>query len=336
MDRLPTGERRLLDFCFSCRILGLHVEQWVYRLLGQPVLKVVGEVISEVADTSYGIDWIESYSANANAGEPATECRNALPPVYARGGCNLAAVTHYFSLSTPDVVAEWNFLRSGIAIRSDHSLMLRYAIEGLPNGVLPVIEVLGYRPEDFETRVFGCHSPKGVARILSFWADAEVPLYRHRKLDLVIPFWLVGAQQHDLTTWTSEKLDSSIRRPEMRVALDALRSNFEYVGLQDESGLVRNMTVILNSVPEGDVTYILLPNEVGDGGMIHSGNARLRRWIQAATTRYKDVSLIDVARFVRGAHERHDINHFHRMVYFRLYESIRDHIVSLAGNRAVA
>jgi FkbH-like protein len=329
MDRLPNGQRRLLDFCFSCRIMSMHVEQWLYNLLGRPVLHVVGEVVSSLEDDGTVIDWITLDTGQDDGQDSASEQQIDFPPVLARGGCNLAAVTHYFSLFAPTVVSEWNFLRNGIAIRSDHSQLIRYAIEGLPDGALPVLEQLGYTEEDFRSSVFGAHITSGAIRILSIGADSEAPLYRHKETGLVIPFWMVGSSNFDLTTWTSEAFEAGIKHPEARKALSYLRENFEYIGLEDEERLGSNLDVILGSIPACNDVYLLLPNERGASPGIHANNAKLREWIRTTSNRYGCVKLVNVGSFIRDPKEIHDVNHFERMVYFRIFEHIRS---SVAGS----
>jgi FkbH-like protein len=325
MDRLPSGERRLVDFCFSCRIMGMNLEQWIYRRLGRPALRVVGEVIADVTDEAIEIDWIALKSAApAATGEP--EEAADLPPLLARGGCNLAAITHYFGLYAKTVVAEWNFLRAGISIRADHSLIMRYAAAGLPDDRLNLLARLGYLRQDFESLVLGRNSPSGVVRLVSFWADAEVPLYRHRESGFIIPFWLVGAQQHDLTTWSSETFLAGVNHPEARAALDVLRTEFECIGLQTETMLEENLAWIFSSVPAKGPMFVLLPNDTAANGVRHPGNAHLRRSISAVSARYRNVRLVDVKHFIKTADDLHDINHFDRMVYFRLYEYLKDNI----------
>ncbi len=335
MDRLPNGQRRLLDFCFSCRIMSMHVEQWLYNLLGRPVLRVVGDVVSSLEDDGVVVDWITLETEGSQEARGAVEQHADFPPVLARGGCNLAAVTHYFSLFAKDVVSEWNFLRNGISIRIDHSLVIRYAVEGLPDGALPIFERLGYTSEDFQSSVFGPNAPAGAARILSVGADSEASLYRHKKTGHVIPFWMVGSLFYDLTTWTSDSFEASIKHPEARAALTYLRENFEYLGMQDEARLKSNMDVILDSVPAGDKVYLLLPNERTAVPGIHAKNAQLRTWIRAAAAHHGCVELIDVGAFIRDPKEIHDANHFERMVYFRIYEHIRSSITASMPEKLV-
>ena len=56
---LDPAERSLTDFLFSCRILNMGVEQWLYDRLGRPSVAVVGEVASELDTEAQGsVDWI--------------------------------------------------------------------------------------------------------------------------------------------------------------------------------------------------------------------------------------------------------------------------------------
>jgi hypothetical protein len=296
---------------------------------------VVGEVVSSLEDDGTVIDWITLESGDADEHGTAPEQTENFPTVLARGGCNLAAVTHYFSLFAPKVVSEWNFLRNGISIRSDHSTVIRYAVEGLPDGALPILEQIGYTREDFESSVFGAHMPAGAARILSVGADSEAPLYRHKETGLVIPFWMIGSLAYDLTTWTSDSFEASIKHPEARAALAYLRTHFEYLGLQDEARLKSNLAVIFDSVPAGDEVYLLLPSERGALPGIHAKNAQLKNWLRAAASHYECVKLVDVGSFIRDPKEIHDANHFERMVYFRIYEHIRSSVAASAAARMV-
>jgi FkbH-like protein len=57
--RHARGEpKTLLQFCFSCRILNMGVENWLYHRLGRPDLDVVGEVLSDVVGDTSVVDWI--------------------------------------------------------------------------------------------------------------------------------------------------------------------------------------------------------------------------------------------------------------------------------------
>lgn len=84
----------LFQFCFSCRILGMKIETWLYRRLGRPPINVTGEVASDIFETDTVIDWIGV--GHAGAGSTGAD-RPALPgtAVLLRGGCEVLPLEHY-------------------------------------------------------------------------------------------------------------------------------------------------------------------------------------------------------------------------------------------------
>ncbi len=60
--------RTLLHFAFSCRILGMGVETWLYNRLARPALKIEGEVVSDVVGDQREIDWISTEFAGGGGG----------------------------------------------------------------------------------------------------------------------------------------------------------------------------------------------------------------------------------------------------------------------------
>ncbi len=337
MDRIGK-QRRLLHFCFSCRILNMGVERWVYRLLGRPILRVTGDVLCDIFDESSEIDWIRHVPVGSEATETVAHDARPFPPVFARGGCDLAAVTHYFSLHSPEVVTEYNIIRAGVPIRSDHSQLLRYAVEGVTPETQAILTALGYEAEDLRTECFSPDTSAGI-RIFSCWADADIPVYRHKASDLLVPFWLVGGGGQDLTALPEEKLYALANTPTAQNAARYFRENFVYAGFLDKAGLQQNIDIAFRTVPSTDRIYVILANERGkvakDGSHLHSKHEQLNRWLREITAAYSNVHLVDVAQAIEGDHELHDVNHFNRMVYYRLYELIRkDAELTLTGWQA--
>ncbi|MHB8285117.1 MAG: HAD-IIIC family phosphatase, partial [Caulobacteraceae bacterium] len=155
-----TDLRRLAQFCFSCRILGLGVEQWVYDKLGRPSLDIVGEVLSD-PNTPCHVDWI---NRETGADGPMAVLPQA---VTARGGCELGAVVHYFRTTSHDAVGEYPFIRNGNNVRLDHTVILHQALQGLTPEQKGVAAEFSFEAEDFQTRIFDSF-PDGHAVILSF------------------------------------------------------------------------------------------------------------------------------------------------------------------------
>ena len=85
---------------FSCRILNMGVDRWVYNRLGRPQLTIVGDVSDDPTLLPVP-DWIQaSDSATARQQElPATNGK--FPHVLLKGSCDLGQVVDFLGAPTP-------------------------------------------------------------------------------------------------------------------------------------------------------------------------------------------------------------------------------------------
>lgn len=92
-------------FLFSCRILGLGVEQWVYSELGFPRIAVIGETASVLSSVDRP-EWIN----NVKSGTPALygKKNSSGLSVLLRGGCDLRQMEQYLAFDSVD--CEFNHL----------------------------------------------------------------------------------------------------------------------------------------------------------------------------------------------------------------------------------
>src|SRR5262249_22907977 len=120
----------LSQFNFSCRILNMGVEDWLYRHLGRPELAGSVEALGHPRDEASPADWVTLVESGAE-GATAQAAAKRVSTVFMRGGCDLRALEHYLGQISERVVDELNLVRDGLMIRIDHSLVLRHAIEGL-------------------------------------------------------------------------------------------------------------------------------------------------------------------------------------------------------------
>jgi FkbH-like protein len=335
--------RELLHFCFSCRILGMGVETWLYRKLGRPRLAIRPEVASDPTTDTTSVDWIALMDGE-NEGPRAAARPGVAPPgfarsgfarsgfdwVAARGGCDLQAVSHYFKLKSDDIVGEFNVGRRDFDARVDHSMFLRYAIDGLPADAVRESAKIGYQPEDFRTSITHARPGKGLI-ILSFWADVSYALYRHRRLRFLVPFAVSGRSNHslDARSATPAELPEAFRTPWFSAALATLRSDYDYLGTIPEDLFKENLEVALRALPTGARAVILQGNirlqERREGALVthtSSDTQKFNGWIREVVGAFPNVAAIDIRDVIRTEDEVPEWSHFHRMVYFRLYRRI--------------
>jgi FkbH-like protein len=327
---------RLVQFCFSCRILNMGVESWLYQHLGRPAMRVQGEVLSDVIRDKRTIDWItaELPEAQTVAGPDSA----VLDYVYARGGCDLHAVTHYFNMVARDVHREFNITRDGANMRFDHTVFARYAVQGVPPAARAAFAKLGYQDGDYSSLLTALPQGGNAAWVLSFWADADFALYRDRETGHSVPLSLNGVQtnQRDMTIVDPD-------RPEFAAAaatLRTLQAGFDYTGMIGEAEFKDNARLILGRAPPEARVFVLMANELirnEDGRMVvPPKKRRLNDWVREIAADFVNVELVDIRDFILDDPEMKSNNHFDRMVYFRVFQHIMQRIRETGPSQGAA
>jgi hypothetical protein len=140
---------QISHFCFSCRILGMGVETWLYERLGRPQVEIVGDVLTDLWEGRV-IDWINFAEFNQDdAAQHAGAAR--IGEVRIRGGCELDAVAHYLRLHTDSMVSETNRPRGAFFIRYDSSALLLSSLIAPPASMQRELQDIGYASEDLAT-----------------------------------------------------------------------------------------------------------------------------------------------------------------------------------------
>ncbi len=316
------GWSRLHHFCFSCRILNMGVESWLFQRLGRPQLKVVGDVLTNVHADKRTIDWISVDVPEARA--EGAEAPPKLDYFYARGGCDLLAVSHYFTIMVREVHGEYNTVRGGANLRLDHSMFARYGLDGISVEARRALELFGNREADFVSVIPELPKEGTGVWLLSFWADVDNALYRHRATGATAPLTIPGVP-------TNMRNLMDVPDEESGVDLDfmsQLREEFDYLGCISEPEFKKNARLILSNAPAGARVFILQANEWftrPDGTKANARNKKmLNNWLADIAAEFPRVQLIAIRDFVRSESEVLTLNHFDRMVYFRVFQ----HIVS--------
>ena len=301
---------QLSQFCFSCRILGMGVEAWVFQRLGKPTLQIRGEVLSD--PTSHGcVDWIRLVSGQtASSGDSAGAEEPILSFVAARGGCNLWPLAHYFRLSSSRVVAEFNTIRDGKLISLDHSLCLRHAILGVTEEQLAAVAPLGYIADDFHTEYFD-YSGDQPLWIFSNWIDVGMRVFRHHRTGITIPCVAPRSEEQ------------AVAHQGLETYLEAEFSPFVY----DETEFKKTLTLVFSKIPRKGLMFVLLSLE--SEGRPNRRRQERNRWCAEAAAAHPNVRLLRMADFIDDEAEILNTNrtHYDRKVYYRLYL----HVMALAA-----
>ncbi len=300
---ISVKDGRCLHFLFSCRAIGLGIEQWAYAESGYPQLDVVGDVVSHV-DGGPRPAWI-----NATTTE---HVRNAVRPssasVLVRGGCDLHQMFQYLRFRKLD--AEFNLL----GFHRDHTA---YAVDAInPSSCLEDIRrnVPFVKDNFFDTGIF---SGEHDVVVMSVLVDYVQAVFRSRSNpDVRIAY---GDFRRPLSRGFTGKYTEG--------SLDWFFRNFEYTGLIGADELIGDLEMIRRRIP-GHVRLVLIngcevEHENPDEHGAVEVHRRLNRAIDAFVSSHANVQLLDMRKIVtRRDQLTNNIRHYSREVYFRMAEEL--------------
>ena len=319
---------RLLQFCFSCRILNMGVETWLYRLLGRPALDVAGPVLTDVAGDAREITWINA----AQVAETGADAAPRLDHVLLRGGCDVHVIAHYFETDTGCVVRELHEVRDGLEPSVSHSIMLRHAISGVSQELREDARPFGFLDTDFTS--FAATSPQGNAAgaavwLFSFVHDNQTMLYRHKTTGELLPvrFYKSPHLARSYIGQAPQEVGAS------RVVLDHLEAYFDFAGPITDDLFIDNLRLVFRRAPAFVRVFVLLGNEVGanrqNQTVPNPTMIRRNRLINEAAEGFANVETVSLAQCLSPEAPAPLGNHYEREVYYRIYRYVRGRMFSV-------
>ena len=310
---LTWGTPRLHHFCFSCRVLGMGVEQWVYEVLGRPPLHIIGEVVS---DLTQKVDWINTSSDRS---DHETERDEQFGEVRIRGGCELEVLEHYFRAHARTVITEVNAVAAKRYMPRQHSAILSAAARGLGDDQIHLIAPLGMDRSFYDTKLFDA-CDEGTLIILSLTGDGLLTMYRHKETAFHVSVWFREFSLPSNPSRTEEE------KRDYEAANAYLQDAFEAVPFDDTAKYRENYEAILSEIPPQALLVVILPNYL----MNHDGRAvpfapqvALNDAFKAAAKDHPNVEFIEMASLLKSIDEvtGHHL-HFNSAVHHRLYQEI--------------
>jgi FkbH-like protein len=327
------GARTLTHFCFSCRIMNMGIEAYIYQRIGSPALKIVGDVAGDPFAPG-PFDWITVLEDEAQA-QTAAPARLA-DRLILRGGCDLQALAHYLAPRAGAVEEEFNLRRNGRPYRIDHCLLLPHVFSPPEGETRAAMEAIGYRQSDWTSALATPRPEERQVWIFSFWTDDFAQLYKHQRLDLTLPFLAEGDPRatHDLTRFSAEDMRGIMTQDENFAAWQALMQNFWCVGpLFDDLARPAIERMMAAAVAQDAFVIIILAPESwcykADALPITRHRAaRVNEWLRAAAPAAVFVNMQD---FTAPDTAYPDMLHYDRLVYQRAATHIAELMAARFG-----
>ncbi len=313
---------QLQHFLFSCRVMNMGIEDWIYHKLGKPHISIQGEVASSL-ENKMPPDWIREVAEIS----PSVKTRRSFPKhrILIKGGCDLEQLSTYLTDSFR-IETEYNYpSETGFPIHTEHTEILKRCNSGTLECFAEVIDRLpflnrnAYRTNFFQRRW-------GI-RVYSILMDYTQGLYRYQNTSLIVPFgdFLIDITQSThwmryLQKYEDKGIDENF--------FYWFAENFVFMGGMSAQELSENLEWMRRRIPQDRQLIILNASEVK---IMH--DFETNRWQHHhalnqvvdnfVKTHEENTKLCDVRKHVRFCQDVTDnIRHYNRERYLDIADEL--------------
>ena len=328
-----SDEEKLLHFLFSCRIINLGVEQYIYQTLNSPSVDIVGEVVSDL-DNYRSVDWI---SEDFDSGEKIAKKGSAIPDKISKpkllfiGSCDLDSSFHYLAGYSERISKHMvGFGDYKLLEFPDHILTLLNKWDLKDTEQLREICSLPFfsTSRALSDKVF---KQKYDVLVYGVLANYGQNVYRHKKYGTLIAW---GLYDHVLTDLQpGNKMLQHLKEhgvPEPEKFMREFHENYEHLGLLSPELFIESLKKFRSRIPPHVPIIFINGSEINpdesnepmaqDRHILM--NSALERYLEHADNCY----IIDVRKHARNINDMgKTIRHFQRDVY----KGIADDIINL-------
>lgn len=323
----------LEHFLFSCRVMGMGVEQYVYSVLRCPDLFVVGDTAS-VVRSGQTPEWINQDADTGNMDEKPKRNPSILPKMLFKGPCDIEQILGYLA-QDESFALELTYINpeTGVSIESyNHSMHIVQAKTVSKERQKTIISELPFSsPEFFSDQIY---SNDNRIVFYSLFTDPNLGLYRRKETGEVVAF---GEYCYDLTDRDNWKgyIDGTIFHANCQFSekiLEEFSNKYEYIGRMTPEQVLDNLMFIRKNMPRNTILVLFLGVELPypdntqksyeDRHLYHQRlNALVRQWAENE----ENVTVQEFGDFVKSPREMfNNINHFIKPVYYHMAQRVID------------
>ncbi len=323
-------DNTLLHFTFSCRTLGMKIEQYTYMTLGCPTLTVKGNVAEELS-SDFMPPWINN-SKSCEADKYSTDLK-----ILIKGPCDMSQMFSFIE-ETETIHTEFTYVgKNGISVEGhNHTAQIATALtisEEQKKTLLADFDWFDDKMLDTEliTDSFSC-------LVLSMFSDGNLGIYRRKETNEIIS---LCEGFYDLTDRKNfdKYINKTIFTSNIDFTKDDLESfanKYEYVDNSDFSVTIESLNTIYKKIPPSAFVLILPTEREFAGNVLPSYknrhlfhrllNEKIRNWSQDKP----EVILLPIDKYIHDSKDfTNSINHFSKRVY---YDLARDLIETIDKN----
>ncbi len=317
-------DNELIHFVFSCRTLGMKIEQYIYYLLGCPKLNIVGDVVSQLNEKE-NPQWInQENSQYVNNTEKKAATTNH--KILFKGPCDMSQMYAFLNLHD-NVVTEFSYTNDEGILTEGHNhtsqiVTALFADESRKQEILGDAEFFDKAMLDTALK-----NEKFDFVVLSILTDGNLGIYERKstgeRIALCEKYYDITDPKNAQKYISGNVFTSNIGFTED--SLNKFVSEYRFVRSEAEI-TVENLQRIWEFI-DSETTFILLLGserefrkniqESYDGRHIEHArtNEKIRQWAEGKN----NVILLPFDKYIRNDSDTIDtINHFVKRVYYDL------------------
>lgn len=330
----------LLHFVFSCRTLGMGIEQYVYNKLGRPELTIIGEVISDLSGKELP-GWINQNTTDSTASQ--MEIKDlAAHTVLVKGPCDLFQIYPYIANTELFDTEFTHTTENGLVIESTgHTTHIVEALRLSQTQKQMVVDEVPFAHLDMYCDNIYRRNYKVV--FLSILADCNLGVYRRKGTGEQLAFLEYIHPITDPASWPG-LISGEYPTSNFHFTEDILRAfseKYEFVGRNSPEQIVANLDFIRKHLSRDCSLVIMLGGELyyekntfeayQDRHLIHKkANDAIRSWAE----HQENVRLMDVNRYLVDQSSFYDhFNHYIKPVYYALASEMVEIVNKVTGSQ---
>lgn len=322
---------KLIHFLFSCRTLGMGIEQYVYHYLNRPQLDIVGEVVGDLSDTSIPA-WInQTTERKKEEGMQIVNSKEHLALI--KGPCDMLQIFPYIKESNC-IDTEFTFVNpKGVIIEStSHTTHMVEALTLSEEQKERLIEEVPFADKAIFSDKFTDKHYKVV--FISILQDANLGVYRRKGTGEKIAF-LEYSQPITDVQYHRGYLNGEYWTADYKFTEEFLQSfaqKYEYIGRNHPEETVENLRMIRKHLPKECMLVVMLGGELPyekntlpaykDRHIVHK---ELNAHIKKLAEEIDGILCFDVNHYLVDQNSFYDhFNHYTRSIYYKMAEEMVD------------
>ena len=314
-------------FLFSCRTLGMLVEQYVYMQIGCPPIQVVGDVITTLNSTDTP-QWINAKPSADSKSQTKGSVKDQ--NLLFKGPCDISQIFSFIEESG-NVTTEFTYVNDrGISVEGhNHTAQLVTALCASADEKALMIRD---NPWLDENMLEAASWQRADAIVFSLLTDGNLGVYQHRETGWQIAlcekhYDLTDARNHE--GYISKQFFTS-QINFTKSSLDDFSGKYRYVSNAQGDLTVRNLDVLYSKKQDHAKLILLLGSEIPFKGSTQDSyqgrelfHKTLNDKIKAWASGKENVCLIEISKYITSQKDYTDtINHFQKKVYYHLAQDI--------------